>query len=230
MEQGFERDDFLRSDLFAKITKPQADKMLKCSMAAYKNYQSGELIFGQNDKPKNLYLLLKGQVIITKYFPSGRRDILFHVRENQVFGEIFLFANEEYYWYDALAVKDCQVLVLPYGFIYGMCPNVCDHHKQIIQNLLDIQSKKNLQMSKKLHILTSATLKQKLILLLLDEQDENHEVHLDMTREELADYLGVARPSLSRTLKELEQAGIIENKRKIIRLKNLEKIEEIFEE
>lgn len=230
MSQKYQKDDFLKSDLFAKITKPQADKMLKCSKAVYKSYKSGEVIFGQNDRPKNLYLLLKGQLIITKYFPSGRRDILFHVRENEVFGEIFLFAHEEYYWYDALAIKDCEVLILPYGFIYGMCPNVCDHHKQIVQNLLDIQSKKNLQMSKKLHILTSATLKQKLMLMLLDEQDENHEVHLDMTREELADYLGVARPSLSRTLRELQESGIIENRRKRIQLKNLEKIEEIFEE
>lgn len=219
---------YLQSDLFHEITQPQADKMLTCSKAIYKKYKTGEVIFGQNDKPKNIYLLLKGQVIITKYFPSGKRDILFHVKEKEVFGEIFLLAKEEYYWYDALAVKDCEVLILPYGFIYGMCANVCDHHKQIIKNLLDIQAKNNLQMSKKLHILTSATLKQKLILWMLDEKNDKNEVYMDMTREELADYLGVARPSLSRTLKELQDEGMIKNGRKTIKLLDLDRIEEIL--
>lgn len=221
---------YTESLLFSKVTKEEAEKMLQCSHAAEKWVESGEVIFGQNDKPLNIYLLLEGQVIITKYFPSGRRNILLTVQPGDVFGEIFFFSGEEYYWYDAVAVKKSKVLLLPYSFIYGFCSNACAHHKQIIRNLLDIQSKCSLQMMKKLHIVTGTTLKQRLGLWLLDRMDENGEIHMDMNREELADYLGAARPSLSRTLAHMQDEGIIELRKKTIRIVDEEKFDKMFEE
>ena len=216
--------------LFSGITEEEANKMLKCSRAMEKSIDAGEIIFGQDDKPVYIYMLLEGQVIITKYLPSGRRDILLTVQPGDVFGEVFFFSKEEYYWYDAVAVKKSRVLMLPYTFIYGFCANACEHHKQLIHNLLDIQSRCNLQMMKKLHIVTGTTLKQKLGLWILDQIDGNNEVHLDMTREELADYLGAARPSLSRTLTQMQDEGIITIDKKKIRIRSAELFEEMFEE
>ena len=216
--------------LFSGITEEEANKMLTCSRAVEKSVDAGELIFGQDDKPVYIYLLLEGQVIITKYLPSGRRDILLTVQPGDVFGEVFFFSKEEYYWYDAVAVKKSRVLMLPYTFIYGFCSNACEHHKQLIHNLLDIQSKCNLQMMKKLHIVTGTTLKQKLGLWILDQINDKNEVHLDMTREELADYLGAARPSLSRTLTQMQDEGIITIDKKKIRIKDAGLFEERFEE
>lgn len=81
--------DYTKSILFRKINEPEIEKMLKCSMASTKQVDGGEMIFGQDDKPVFIYLLLEGQVIITKYLPSGRRDILMTVEPGDVFGEIF---------------------------------------------------------------------------------------------------------------------------------------------
>lgn len=216
--------------LFRRITEEEVNKMLKCSRAAEKSVDSGGTIFCESDKPANIYLLLEGQVIITKYLPSGKRDILLTVQPGEVFGEIFFFADEEYYWCDAIAVKKSRVLLLPYSFIYGFCSNACEHHKQIIRNLLDIQSKCNLQMMKKLHIVTGTTLKQRLALWILDVMDEHGVVHMDMTREELADYLGAARPSLSRTLTQMQEEGIIRVEKRKIAILDTDRFERLFEE
>ena len=62
--------DYTQSLLFKNITSHEIERMLKCSMAAQKQIESGETIFGQDDKPVFIYLLLEGQVIITKYMPS----------------------------------------------------------------------------------------------------------------------------------------------------------------
>ena len=51
-----------------------------------------------------------------------------------------------------------------------------------------------------------------------------------MTREELADYLGAARPSLSRTLTQMQDEGIITIDKKKIRIRSAELFEEMFEE
>lgn len=85
----------------------------------------------------------------------------------------------------------------------------CEHHKMVIRNLLDIQAGNNLQMTKKLHIVTNTTLKQKLALWLMDMSHGGNKVVMDMNREELADYLGVTRPSLSRSMAELRHQGVI---------------------
>lgn len=84
---------------------------VECSMASQKQIDSGEAVFNQDDKPVFIYLLLEGQVIITKYLPSGRRDILMTVEPGDVFGEIFFFGEEEYYWCEAVAVKNSKVLL-----------------------------------------------------------------------------------------------------------------------
>lgn len=222
--------EYTKSLLFNKINEPEIEKMLKCSMASKKQINGGETIFGQDDKPVFIYLLLEGQVIITKYLPSGRRDILMTVEPGEVFGEIFFFGEEEYYWCDAVATKKSSVLMMPYSFIYGFCSNVCEHHKQLVHNLLDIQSRCNLQMMKKLHIVTGTTLKQKLGLWLNDHINEKNEVKLDMTREELADYLGAARPSLSRTLTQMQDEGIISIHKRVIKIEDMDLFEELFDE
>ena len=222
--------DYTKSILFRKINEPEIEKMLRCSMASTKQVDGGEMIFGQDDKPVFIYLLLEGQVIITKYLPSGRRDILMTVEPGDGFGEIFFFGDEEYYWCDAVAVKNSKLLMIPYSFIYGFCSNVCEHHKQLVHNLLDIQSRCNLQMMKKLHIVTGTTLKQKIGLWMNDRINEKNEVKLDMTREELADYLGAARPSLSRTLTQLQDEGIISIHKRVIKIEDMELFEELFDD
>ena len=53
---------------------------------------------------------------------------------------------------------------------------------------------------------------------------------MDMNREELSDYLGVTRPSLSRTLMEMQKQGLIRVKGKTIWMENIQEIEKIMED
>ncbi|MBS6395803.1 MAG: Crp/Fnr family transcriptional regulator [Clostridiales bacterium] len=223
-------NDYLQSSLFQKISREEAERMLDCSKAQFREYPAGSLIFGEADRPQYLYLLLEGRVQISKHLPSGKRNLLFQVGELEVFGEVFAAAEDQYYWYEAMAVKSSRILILPYHFIYGVCSNACEHHRMVIRNLLDIQARNNLQMTKKLHIITNTTLKQKIVLWLLDMSRDQKKVVMDMNREELADYLGVTRPSLSRSLMELQKQGIIRIDGKKIWIENMEEIEKIMED
>ena len=141
-------EKYLESPLFARITGEEAKRMLNCAKARYRDYNAGSIIFGEDDKPKNLYLLLEGKVQVVKNLPSGKRNLLFQVNELEVFGASCPSESSGCYWYEAVAVKPSRVLILPFQFIYGFCSNVCEHHKMIIRNLLDIQARNNLQMTK----------------------------------------------------------------------------------
>ncbi len=85
-------------------------------------------------------------------------------------------------------------------------------------------------MTKKLHIVTNTTLKQKLALWLMDMSHDGKKVVMDMNREELADYLGVTRPSLSRSMAELKHQRIIRIEGKTVWIDHMEELEKIMED
>lgn len=67
---------------------------------------------------------------------------------------------------------------------------------------------------KKISMVTPTSLKERIANWLLDclegSDGDDDTVYLKMGREELADFLGVARPSLSRALMRLKEEGLID--------------------
>ncbi len=216
------------SKLFQMITEKERERILKCSRSGQREYPGGTYIFEQGGTPSRLFLLLKGQVQICKDFTSGKRDVLYLVEAGNVFGEIFLFGDKKRYWYDAVAVTDVTVLEMPWDFFYHFCSNACDHHKQLTQNMLEIMSENNFKITRKLHIVSTSSLRERIAIWLIDSMNEEAVVELHMNREQLADFLGVARPSLSRELMRMQKDGLIEVERRTIRVCDKAAVEMLY--
>ena len=211
--------------LFKNISEEELERMFRCSKTVERSFENESYIFRQGETPRNLFLVLEGKVIIAKDFASGRRDVLFVVEQGDVFGEMFLFADSGNYWYDAIAQGKVRVLEIPWNFFYCFCSNACEHHRMITRNMLEIQSEKNFSMTRKLHLLSGTTLRERISLWLLEQAGEIDVVNLTMNREELADYLGTTRPSLSRELMKMQQEKLIEADRNRIRIIDCETLE-----
>lgn len=219
--------------LFRDIKKDEIEKMFKCSKTALRFFEDGNYIFRQGETPRNLFLVLEGTVMIVKDFASGKRDVLFTVAQNEVFGEVFLFADMEdakTYWYDAVAQGKATVLEIPWQFFYCFCSNACEHHRMITRNLLEIQSEKNFAMTRKLHLLSGTTLRERIALWLMEQaaESEGDIIRLTMNREELADYLGTTRPSLSRELMKMQQEQLIHADKNAIKIINRHALEKLY--
>ena len=212
-------------DLFSDIAQSEIDKMLKCSRAVSRRLSAGEYIFRQGEVPQMIFLLQSGEMALVKDFASGKRNLLYTVKPGDVFGEAFLFAGQSHYWYDAVAMEESQVLQIPWKFFYGFCENACGHHQMITRNLLEILAGRNFSMTKKLHLLSSTSLKEKLAIYFLENTDKDGYVKLSMNRENFADFLGVARPSLSRELMNMQKEGLTEVDKEKIRILKREEIE-----
>ncbi len=204
--------------LFRGISETELKRMLECAKFNYKKYHKGDVIFRQDESVENYYVLLKGQVMIAKHLISGKKNILYIVRENQVFGE------EQTFQYEAWAVSDVELIEMPKTFFYSFCTNVCKHHKQLIQNIIEILSMKEGLAVKKINIISAASLKERISIWMLEEADDQGVVQVEMNREELSDYLGVARPSLSRTLMQMQSEGIIKVEKKQMQILDMKKI------
>ena len=94
--------------------------------------------------------------------------------------------------------------------------------------MLELFSKREFHITKKLHIVSTASLRERICIWLIDSMDSQGKVEVKMKREELADFLGVARPSLSRELMRMQEEGLIEVSKKYIYIKDKSSIEMLY--
>lgn len=219
------------NSLFRNVSEESIARILVCSGAKFRSYKKDETIFRQGEQADYFYALLKGRVSIISYMPSGKVNALYHVAAGALIGEHYsnhLATDGRVYWYEAVACEPVEVLAVLWQYLYGFCDKACDHHKQLIQNLYESMSTKEWMAVRKLNVLGFASVQERIAAWLLQEADLNDTVALKTNREEQADYLCVARPSLSRTLMQMQKAGLIETGRKQIRILDREKLEKIL--
>lgn len=210
--------------LFQNISELEIENILMCSGAQVKTYKKNVTIFSQADPPKALYVLLSGSVAVCKDSPEGKRYIVTTIGERDIFGEVYVFLEEKDYSYYALTTSESNILEIPKSFFFHTCQKSCTGHASMIRNMLGILAKKAYYLNNKVQLLTSGNLRQKIAKYILERRHKSIYVKLNMTREQFADFLNVARPSLSRELIKMQKEGLIEVDRDMIRIIDEEKL------
>jgi CRP-like cAMP-binding protein len=96
--------------------------------------------------------------------------------------------------------------------ITGLCENVCPCHRTLIQNMLRIVSEKAIMLNKKVEYLTIAGVRERLSRFLMEQYKKagTYTFTIPLNRKELAEFLNVTRPSLSREMCRMREEGIID--------------------
>ncbi len=217
------------SPLFSGMSREDIESCLQCSSAELKSYEKDEIIFRQKDEPQKLLVLLDGTVAVCNDTASGRRSIVATFdRSGELFGEVFLFLNHREYDHYAQAVTPARVLQMPKDFFYHTCGDNCGCHSRLISNMLSILAQKAYFLNQKVQILSCSTLRQKIAKVLLKNCLPDGKVILSMNREELADFLNTARPSLSRELMNMQQDGLIRIQKRDIFIESFDELQNIL--
>lgn len=199
-----------QSPLFAGMNEEEIQKCLVCSKSEIVRYEKEETIFYQQDEPRYLHVLLEGSVAVCRDSVSGKRSIIATFsRPGELFGEVFVFLGKKEYDNYAQAAAPAAVLQMPKIFLYHTCGQNCGYHQALISNMLSILAYKAYYLNQKLQVVSGATLRQKIARILLQSAAADGSVALAMKREELADFLNVARPSLSRELLKMQEEGLL---------------------
>lgn len=218
-----------KSPLFASMSERDIDSCLNCSRAEIALYGKDDFIFRQSDTPQKLLVLLEGVVAVGNDSSSGKRSIIATFDQpGELFGEVFLFLGKGEYDHYAQALTPAKVLQIPKEFLYHTCGEDCAHHQTMISNMLSILARKAYFLNQRLQIVSCATLRQKIAKVLLQNRAANGRVNLPMNREELADFLNTARPSLSRELMRMQEEGLITVDRRTILVPDGEALQDIL--
>lgn len=216
------------NQLFDNIREDEIEQIIKCSNAQVVEYENNQLVFQKDDIIKNLGIVIEGQLNLISQKYSGAMVIVTTLKQNDLFGEALAFSTLNRAPYDLVSSGRSRALVFPYNVFFAMCDHVCAFHKTLIGNMLSILSDKITMLNNKMHILNAETLRGRIAVYFLMLHDKSNSLIFDipMKRQELADFLNVKRPSLSRELSNMQKDEIIEIYRSTIKITNLEKLRE----
>lgn len=211
-----------KSRLCRNLNEDEMERLL-IKEGTVRSFSRGERVFQEMDRPEAVYVLLKGSVIIAKETFSGKRILLTQLEmPGALFGEVYAFMEKASYDMYVEAVGKTSVLVLDNRIFTGKEDNLS---RKLRENLLEVFAEKAYNMNQKLRILGSGTLRERIVRFLVECQDSEGVIHMNLSREEMADYLNITRPSLSRELGKMQEEGILELSRRQIRVKDQEKLE-----
>lgn len=209
-----------RTPLFKGSTPAEAKAMFGCLGAVSRHYGKGSYLLRMGDTTNALGLVLSGRVSIESIDVWGNVSVLGHVGPGQVFAETYAAVPDEPLMVNVVAVEDCAVLFLDVGRVLRTCPSACAHHTNVVNNLLGIFARKNLNLSRRVFLTAPKTIRGKLLSYLSFQASYqgSNEFEIPFNRQQLADYLGVDRSALSAELGRMQKEGMLETTRSRFRL------------
>lgn len=160
-------------------------------------------IYGENERAEYVYKVLNGSVRTYKVLSDGRRQIgAFYLP-----GDLFGLEAGEVHTLSAEAITECKVLVIKRGALTALAARDPEVARQLWAT-----TAAELQRAQDHIMLLIKTAQERVAGFLLEMAARSAvttEVELPMSRQDIADYLGLTIETVSRTLTHLENAATI---------------------
>ncbi|MDO9340236.1 MAG: Crp/Fnr family transcriptional regulator [Bacteroidales bacterium] len=204
-----------KTPLFRGLTTGEIDTILSVVPYRTKKFQAGSLISQSGEPVNSLIVVISGVVKGEMVDYAGRVIKIEDIPAPGALASAFMFGNRNRFPVNVIAVSDGELLLIEKpDFLKLLMRNDI-----ILVNFLDMISNRSQFLSEKIKFLNFKTIKGKLAHYILQKAGkEKASILLDMTQNELADFFGVARPSVARALGELEEEGYLEAKGKNIKI------------
>lgn len=167
-------------------------------------YARNSEIYGENEPADYLYKVVTGAVRAYKILADGRRQIGAFYLPGDVLGLEF----SEEHAFSAEAITDAKILVIKRSALVALA----QRDKEVARQLWTMAGHE-LRRTQVHLLLLIKNARERVVAFLLEmarrAPGSNH-VELPMSRQDIADYLGLAIETVSRTLTELENAAAIE--------------------
>lgn len=209
--------------LFEGIEESQLLAVLNCLQPSIHKYTKNQIVILEGEKLNGIGIVLSGKVDVAKESANGNRIILSKVSEGSIFAEVASFSNSGISVATVIATVDTQVMFISPEKITNNCERLCEAHKRLTRNVLNILANKAMNLNRKIEYLAIKSMRGRLCAFIVNmhEKSQKAEIHIPFNRNELADYLGVSRPSMSRELGRMRDEGLIDFKGNKVLIKEL---------
>jgi CRP/FNR family nitrogen fixation transcriptional regulator len=160
-------------------------------------------IYGENEPAEYLYKVISGAVRTYKVLVDGRRQICaFHLS-----GDFFGFEADDAYAFSAEAITDSSILLMKRSTVMTLAKSDGEVARQLL--ILTSDQLRRVHGHALLLIKSAKERVADFLLEMAEREAVRDQVALPMSRQDIADYLGLTIETVSRTLTELERRGAI---------------------
>lgn len=205
----------IKNPLFFNIPVSALDNLLSCLSTGISIFQKGDTIFESQKKIEKIGIVLEGNIQIVQDDFYGNRSLMELLEPGDLFGESFAFSLMPFATIRVLSVTQTKILFLDPKKIETPCDNYCDLHQNLIHNMLQIVSMKNVLLVEKIEVLSRRSLRDKILayLSILASKNKSNHILLPFDRQGFADFLCVDRSALSAELSKLQKEGKLQYKK-----------------
>ena len=210
--------------LFRGVSDEEIEKIFSNIEYSEATYQKGQILFQEGDICKKIGIIEEGSIQLERIYSSGKGIVLSKLSEGDVFGEALVISSKALYPATIIAKSECKILFINKEEIIKLCSS----NEKILENFITLLSDKVIMLNKKVKSTSLKSIKHKVADYLLEKSNEadSNTIKLNGSKEEIAGFLGIPRPSLSRELINLRDENIIEFDRRSIRILDINKLEE----
>jgi CRP-like cAMP-binding protein len=203
--------------LFRGLSGEDVQSILSTVPYRVKKFRSGSMIAQSGEEVNAFIIVIAGAVKGEMVDYAGRIIKIEDIPAPGALASAFLFGDRNRFPVNVMAISDGELLLIEKAVFLKLLMN----HYVLLVNFMDMISNRSQFLSEKIKFLNFKTIKGKLAFYILQRAGKDSiTTTLGMTQNDLADFFGVARPSVARALGELGTEGYLEAKGKKIKIIN----------
>ena len=216
--------------LFTSLSDNDLNKVV--NLITKKSFEKGDIIFSEGELFDKLFIINNGSIKVYTSTKDGKEQILYILKEGEFLGDLNLLKND-IFKFNAMALESTNMCIIhkdDFDILIKTNPEISI---KILEYAHDrIASLENL-----VQTLTTKDVEVRLASLLINlsstfgiKTDIGIEITLPLTREDMANFIGVTRETVSRKLSYFQSQNIIEIfENKIILIKDITILKELVQ-
>lgn len=202
-----------QSPVFRGLSAKELESLLLDISYKIRTYSKGDIIAMREDRLEFLMILIKGSVKGEMLDVSGKTIKIEDIMAPYPIASAFIFGQRNQFPVDVTANDEVEIFCLPKSAMLKLLQK----NTLFLTNFLNSISNRSQFLAQKVMLLNFKTIKGKLANYILKlAAPDKKQVTLPKSQQEMANFFGITRPSLARSLKEMEQQGMILNNRREI--------------
>lgn len=209
-------EDLKRLAFLKDVERTLLEDLIQQKQIYKKSYHKSATVHQQNAACSMVDVVCSGRLVAYSLAANGSESVVFEFEPGSMIGANLLFGKQNRYPMNIYCTSDSVLLHISKRGVEALLKEY-----SFVMQFVKSLSVNAQGLNQKIAMYTQKSLRENLMdyLLMLTMQQESRSVLLPVTKKQLADYLGVQRPSLFRELKRMKDEGLIEVANKSVTVK-----------
>lgn len=178
----------------------------------FMDYSKDDMIYNEGDECTHLSFVLEGVVSVRTYSINGKEEIINTLYPGDIFGDIICFSGNKTYIGHVIAEKKSTIAHIHKDKWLNLLQKNANILLHFIENITDKTFKTKMENK----ILAHKNIEDRIYYYLNNKINKKKKIVTIKSVTDLAKILNLPRPSVSRSLKTMEEKGLIIRKKKEI--------------